>query len=114
MPEVRHLVVVLGDPPDPEASAWDGFDTAQDLAFMCETVEEATQAGCCKQRLTEPGDYSVLPALRGACTEAGVTLELRKIANSCAALINSRPVRLVANRCAWSTSIARCATADWC
>ena len=125
MSEVRHLVVVLGDQLDRCASAWDGFDPAQDLAFMCEAAEEATHVWCSQQRLvvflsamrhfaqalrdegtpllyvqgaatlgqalaealathrvqrvllTEPGDWRVLQALRAACDQAGVALELR-------------------------------------
>jgi len=39
---VRHLVVILGDQLNRDASAWDGFDAARDLAWMCEAREEAT------------------------------------------------------------------------
>ena len=48
---VRHLVVVLGDQLDPHAAAWDGFDPAQDHAWMAEVAEEATHVPSAKQRL---------------------------------------------------------------
>ncbi len=51
MPEIRHLVVVLGDQLNRDASAWDGFDAAQDSAFLCEAAEEATHVWCSQQRL---------------------------------------------------------------
>ena len=46
----RHLVVVLGDQLDRGASAWDGFDPAQDVAFMAEVAEESTHVWSSKQR----------------------------------------------------------------
>ena len=51
MSKIRHLVVVLGDQLNRDASAWDGFDPAQDHAFMCEATEEATHVWCSQQRL---------------------------------------------------------------
>ena len=51
MSEIRHLVVVLGDQLNRDASAWDGFDATQDHAFMCEAAEEATHVWCSQQRL---------------------------------------------------------------
>ena len=51
MKKIRHLVVVLGDQLDREASAWDGFDPALDQAWMCEAAEEATHVWCSQQRL---------------------------------------------------------------
>jgi deoxyribodipyrimidine photolyase-related protein len=38
----RHLVIVLGDQLDPDASAFDGFDPAADRVFMAEVAEEST------------------------------------------------------------------------
>jgi deoxyribodipyrimidine photolyase-related protein len=40
--EMRHLIVVLGDQLDLQASAFDGFDPAQDQVWMAEVVEEST------------------------------------------------------------------------
>ena len=48
---VRHLVVVLGDQLNRDASAWDGFDPAQDLAWMCEARGEATHVPSGRQRI---------------------------------------------------------------
>ncbi|MFZ2991169.1 cryptochrome/photolyase family protein, partial [Ideonella sp.] len=39
---VRHLVIVLGDQLDHEASALDGFDADQDRLWMAEVAEEST------------------------------------------------------------------------
>lgn len=42
MAELRHLVLVLGDQLEPDAAAFDGFDPAQDAAWMAEVTEEST------------------------------------------------------------------------
>ncbi|HQY07962.1 MAG TPA: cryptochrome/photolyase family protein, partial [Burkholderiaceae bacterium] len=42
MAELRQLVVVLGDQLDLDASAFDGFDPAQDAVWMAEVAEEST------------------------------------------------------------------------
>jgi deoxyribodipyrimidine photolyase-related protein len=51
MAGLRHLVVVLGDQLDRDAAAWDGFDPAQDSAWMCEAREEAKHVWAAKQRI---------------------------------------------------------------
>jgi len=43
MSPTRHLVLILGDQLNRNASAWDGFDPAQDRAWMCEARAEADQ-----------------------------------------------------------------------
>jgi deoxyribodipyrimidine photolyase-related protein len=48
---VRHLVVVLGDQLNRDASAWDGFDPARDRAWMCEAAGEATHVPSSQQRI---------------------------------------------------------------
>ena len=48
---LRHLVVILGDQLNRDASAWDGFDAARDLAWMCEAREEATHVPSSQPRL---------------------------------------------------------------
>ena len=47
---MRHLVLVLGDQLDLEASAFDGFDAALDAVWMAEVAEESTQVWSAKQR----------------------------------------------------------------
>lgn len=42
MAEVRHLVIVLGDQLDLDASGFDGFDAATDAVWMAEVAEEST------------------------------------------------------------------------
>jgi len=48
---VRHLVIVLGDQLDPQSSALQGFDSAQDVVWMAEVAEESTQVWSAKQRI---------------------------------------------------------------
>ena len=48
---VRHLVVVLGDQLNRDASAWDGFDPARDRVWMCEAAGEATHVPSSQQRI---------------------------------------------------------------
>jgi deoxyribodipyrimidine photolyase-related protein len=47
---VRHLVVVLGDQLNRDASAWDGFDASCDRAWMAEVAEESTHVWSSRQR----------------------------------------------------------------
>ena len=49
---LRHLVLILGDQLDEDASALDGFDPAQDRLWMAEVDEESTHAPSSKQRTT--------------------------------------------------------------
>ena len=51
MKRVRHLIVVLGDQLDPEASAFDGFDPGQDAVWMAEVAEEAEHVWSVKPRI---------------------------------------------------------------
>jgi deoxyribodipyrimidine photolyase-related protein len=48
---VRHLVIVLGDQLDLQASAFDGFDPAQDRVWMAEVAEESTHVPSSKPRI---------------------------------------------------------------
>ncbi len=47
----RHLVIVLGDQLDLDASAFDGLDPAQDWLWMAEAAEESTHVPSSKQRI---------------------------------------------------------------
>ena len=47
---LRHLVLVLGDQLDRSASAFDGFDPAQDAVWMAEVADESTHIPSSKQR----------------------------------------------------------------
>ena len=51
MKPLRHLVLVLGDQLDLEASAFNGFDAAQDAVWMAEAREESTHVWSSKQRI---------------------------------------------------------------
>ncbi len=48
---VRHLVVVLGDQLDHGSAAFQGFDPACDLIWMCEAADEATHVWSHPQRI---------------------------------------------------------------
>ncbi len=49
---VRHLVLVLGDQLNPDASALVDFDPQQDAIWMAEVAEESTHVTSSKQRTT--------------------------------------------------------------
>ena len=51
MTRLRTLVVVLGDQLDLGAAAFDGFDPAQDAAWMAEVDEESSHVWSSKQRI---------------------------------------------------------------
>jgi deoxyribodipyrimidine photolyase-related protein len=51
-PLLRHLIVVLGDQLDREASVFDGFDATQDAVWMAEVAEESTHVWSSQQRTT--------------------------------------------------------------
>lgn len=50
MAELRHLVLVLGDQLDLEASGFDDFDPAQDAVWMAEVMEESTHVWSSRPR----------------------------------------------------------------
>ena len=72
MSDIRNLVVILGDQLNRDASVWQGFDPAQDSAFMCEATEEATHVWCSQQRLVV--FLSAMRHFAQALAEAGVPL----------------------------------------
>lgn len=49
---LRHLIILLGDQLDAQASALDGFDAQQDLLWMAEVDAESTHITSSKQRTT--------------------------------------------------------------
>ena len=49
----RHLVLLLGDQLNRDASAFDGFDPAQDRLWMAEASEECTHVWSSQQRITQ-------------------------------------------------------------
>ena len=51
-PSTRHLVLILGDQLNRDASAWDGFDAGRDRAWMAEVRDEATHVPSSRQRTT--------------------------------------------------------------
>ena len=50
MKTARHLVIVLGDQLNRDASAFDGFDPAQDMVWMAEVAAESTEPLSSKAR----------------------------------------------------------------
>ena len=51
-PPLRHLVLVLGDQLNQDASAFTDFDPQQDAVWMAEVDEESTHVKSAKQRTT--------------------------------------------------------------
>ncbi len=51
MPELRSLIIVLGDQLDLNAAAFDGFDAARDAVWMAEVEEESTHVWSAKPRI---------------------------------------------------------------
>ena len=49
---LRHLVVVLGDQLNEDATALQDFDPAQDAVWMAEVAHESTHVPSSKQRTT--------------------------------------------------------------
>jgi deoxyribodipyrimidine photolyase-related protein len=49
---MRHLLVVLGDQLNRDASVWDGFDPSCDRVWMAEASEESTHVWASRQRIT--------------------------------------------------------------
>ncbi len=77
MAECRHLVVVLGDQLNRDASAFDGFDAAQDIVWMAEASDESTHVWSSQQRIT-----LFLAAMRHfaqALRDEGLALDYREL-----------------------------------
>ncbi|NCT85409.1 MAG: cryptochrome/photolyase family protein [Comamonadaceae bacterium] len=103
---MRDLVLVLGDQLDLDASAFDGFDPAQDAAWMAEVAEESTQVWSSQPRIAVflAGMRHFAAALR----EAGRPLHYRRLddpatreslaAQLAADIAALRPQRLVLTR----------------
>lgn len=95
---LRHLVVVLGDQLDRQASAFDAFDATQDRVWMCEAAEEATHVWCSQQRLAV-----FLAAMRHfaqALRDEGLPLHYTEqhpgsLAQALAATLAAQPVQAV-------------------
>ena len=65
----RNLVLVLGDQLNLDASAFDGFDPAQDAVWMAEVAEESTHVWSAKQRIAV--FLSAMRHFAQACEAAG-------------------------------------------
>jgi deoxyribodipyrimidine photolyase-related protein len=78
MPAIRNLIVVLGDQLNRDASAWDGFDPAQDRAWMCEAQDESTHTVSAKQRIVV--FLSAMRHFANALRAEGVPLDYREMA----------------------------------
>jgi len=51
MPNVRHLIVVLGDQLDRDSAAFDGFDARRDRVWMAEVAHESAKVWSSKPRI---------------------------------------------------------------
>lgn len=59
MPDIRSLVIVLGDQLDLDAAAFDGFDPATDIVWMAEVAQESIHV-----RSSKPRTVMFLAAMR--------------------------------------------------
>ena len=103
MPELRNLIIVLGDQLDLDAAAFDGFDAGVDAVWMAEVDEESTHVWSSKPRTA-----LFLSAMRHfalALQAAGRTLHYTRLdtprseaslqAQLAADILRLRPERLV-------------------
>ncbi len=97
---MRNLVLVLGDQLDRDASVWDGFDAAQDRAWMAEVADEATHVWSAKARIAL--FLSAMRHFADALRADGVPLVYHSLdthpdfsAALAASLVEFRPARVV-------------------
>ena len=95
---IRHLVVVLGDQLNRDASAFDGFDAAQDRVWMCEASDESTHVPSAKQRIAV--FLSAMRHFAQALRAEGLPLDYSEQAEgglspSLAATLRTQPVQRV-------------------
>ncbi|AOS46145.1 Deoxyribodipyrimidine photo-lyase-related protein [Lacunisphaera limnophila] len=77
---LRHLILVLGDQLDLAASAFDGFDCAQDAVWMAEVAEESTHVWSGRPRIAL--FLSAMRHHREALRAAGRTVHYRELEES--------------------------------
>ncbi len=78
MPTIRHLVVILGDQLNRDASAWDGFDATRDRVWMCEARDESTHVVSAQQRIAV--FLSAMRHFAQALRDEGLPLDYREMA----------------------------------
>ena len=106
MHPIRHLVLVLGDQLDLEASAFDGFDPDQDAVWMAEAHEESTHVWSSKQRIAvflsamrhfaQALSQAGRPLIYHRLDDKGATAGLNSLGEKlCADLLSLKPQRVV-------------------
>jgi deoxyribodipyrimidine photolyase-related protein len=80
MAAIRHLVVILGDQLNRDASAWDGFDAARDRVWMCEARDESTHVVSARQRIAV--FLSAMRHFAQALRLEGLPLDYREMADT--------------------------------
>lgn len=94
MPNVRHLIVVLGDQLDRGSAAFDGFDARLDRVWMAEVAHESTKVWSAKPRIA-----MFLAAMRHFAAElraARVEVDYHALDEDAAGLVATLEARLVA------------------
>ncbi len=84
---MRHLIIVLGDQLNRDASAFDGFDPAQDCVWMAEVAEESTHV-----RSGLPRTALFLSAMRhyaAQCRADGLSLDYATLEDGHATLADA-------------------------
>jgi deoxyribodipyrimidine photolyase-related protein len=84
---MRHLVIVLGDQLDLDASAFDGFDAARDVVWMAEAAEESTHVWSSQPRIAI--FLSAMRHFAQALRDAGRPLHYQQIDDAHATLASA-------------------------
>jgi deoxyribodipyrimidine photolyase-related protein len=89
--------------------------TLQATAAVWSTVAVPISSACNRPPGDDaPGDWRVLQAIKAVAQANGLPLEIREDRHFFCSVASSRRMPRVANRCAWSISTARCASATVC
>ena len=78
---LRHLVLVLGDQLDENASAFDGFDPEKDAIWMAEVAEESTHVWSARQRIAL--FLSAMRHFAGQLRSRGWTVHYARLDDAC-------------------------------
>lgn len=135
---LRHLVLILGDQLDEDASALQDFDPLQDAVWMAEVAEESTHVWSAKQRTTvflsamrhfaeqlrelgfpvhycrldDPDNAGTLAAeLSRTLAQTRPATLLMTAPTSSARCATSPGMPKAASSCAWNSSTVNCASA---
>ncbi len=84
---VRNLIVVLGDQLDRASAAFDGFDPAQDVVWMCEAADESTVVPVSRPRIVM--FLAAMRHFRDTLAADGVQLVYHGLEAGCVSLVDT-------------------------